>query len=85
MPDPGRFRQSFRQDARTILRTDSRFGRARADGNTTGKLAAERLLPLLGPGRIAVTQGYIGSDSLGSTTTLGRGGSDYSASLFGAE
>lgn len=71
-------------DARTILRTDSRFGRARAEGNMTGKLAAERLLPLLGPGRIAVTQGYIGSDSLGSTTTLGRGGSDYSASLFGA-
>ncbi|MHB0898607.1 MAG: aspartate kinase [Spirochaetales bacterium] len=71
-------------DARTMLRTDSRFGRARADGIVTSKLAAERLLPLLEPGRVVVTQGYIGSDSLGSTTTLGRGGSDYSASLFGA-
>ena len=71
-------------DARAMLRTDSRFGRAGADGAATTRLAAERLLPLLGPGRIAVTQGYIGSDSLGSTTTLGRGGSDYSASLFGA-
>lgn len=71
-------------DARTMLRTDSRFGRARADGPSTEKLAADRLLPLLEPGRIVVTQGYIGSDSLGSTTTLGRGGSDYSASLFGA-
>ena len=71
-------------DARTMLRTDSRFGRARADGSATARLVAERLLPLLAPGRIAVTQGYIGSDSLGSTTTLGRGGSDYSASLFGA-
>lgn len=71
-------------DARAILRTDSRFGRARPDGAATTRLVAERLAPLLAPGRIAVTQGYIGSDSLGSTTTLGRGGADYSASLFGA-
>lgn len=71
-------------DARTLLRTDSRFGRARADESATARLVTERLLPLLKPGRMAVTQGYIGSDSLGSTTTLGRGGSDYSASLFGA-
>lgn len=71
-------------DARTLLRTDSRFGRARADTSATARLVTERLLPLLKPGRMAVTQGYIGSDSLGSTTTLGRGGSDYSASLFGA-
>ena len=71
-------------DARTLVRTDSRFGRARADQVLTSRLVVERLLPLLGPGRIAVTQGYIGSDSLGSTTTFGRGGSDYSACLFGA-
>jgi aspartate kinase len=71
-------------DARTLVRTDSRFGRARADQAATSRLVAERLKPLLGPGRLAVTQGYIGSDSLGSTTTFGRGGSDYSASLFGA-
>ncbi len=71
-------------DARSLLRTDSRFGRARADESATARLVSERLLPLLKPGRVAVTQGYIGSDSLGSTTTLGRGGSDYSASLFGA-
>ncbi|PKL06513.1 MAG: aspartate kinase [Spirochaetae bacterium HGW-Spirochaetae-9] len=71
-------------DARTLLRTDSRFGRAKADESATARQVTERLLPLLKPGRIAVTQGYIGSDSLGSTTTLGRGGSDYSASLFGA-
>ncbi|MCX7027354.1 MAG: aspartate kinase [Spirochaetes bacterium] len=71
-------------DARMLVRTDSRFGRARVDQAATARLVAERLLPLLGPGRIAVTQGCIGSDSLGSTTTFGRGGSDYSASLFGA-
>ena len=71
-------------DARTLVRTDSRFGRARADQSATSRLVAERLKPLLVPGRLAVTQGCIGSDSLGSTTTFGRGGSDYSASLFGA-
>lgn len=71
-------------DARTILRTDSRFGRARPDAIATTRLATERLLPLLGPGRIAVTQGAIGSDSLGSATTLGPSGADFSASLFGA-
>jgi len=71
-------------DARILVRTDSRFGRARADQAATTRLVVERLLPLLGPGRLAVTQGYIGSDSLGSTTTFGRGGSDYSASLFGS-
>lgn len=71
-------------DARPMLRTDSRFGRARPDQASINRLVSERIKPLLSPGRIAVTQGYIGSDSLGSTTTLGRGGSDYSASLFGA-
>lgn len=71
-------------DARPMLRTDSRFGRARPDQASINRLVSERLKPMLSPGRIAVTQGYIGSDSLGSTTTLGRGGSDYSASLFGA-
>jgi aspartate kinase len=60
-------------DARPMLRTDSRFGRARPDQASINRLVSERLKPLLSPGRIAVTQGYIGSDSLGSTTTLGRG------------
>lgn len=71
-------------DARSLLRTDSRFGRARVDMAAAFRLVIERLAPLLGPGGVAVTQGSIGSDSLGSSTTLGRGGSDYSASLFGA-
>ncbi|MGB4572557.1 MAG: aspartate kinase [Rectinemataceae bacterium] len=71
-------------DARSVMRTDSRFGEARPDRKAIAKLVADRILPLLGPGKIAVTQGYIGADSGGATTTLGRGGSDYSASLFGA-
>jgi aspartate kinase len=71
-------------DARTVMRTDSRFGSARPQSEEIRALAAQKVAPLVGPGRIAVTQGYIGADASGAPTTLGRGGSDYSASLFGA-
>jgi aspartate kinase len=71
-------------DARKIMRTDSRFGCAKPITDEIKKLATERILPFVGPGKIAVTQGYIGADASGAPTTLGRGGSDYSASLFGA-
>jgi aspartate kinase len=71
-------------DARTVIRTDSRFGSAKPLTGEIARLAVEKVLPLVGPGKIAVTQGYIGADASGAPTTLGRGGSDYSASLFGA-
>jgi aspartate kinase len=71
-------------DARTVLRTDAAFGEAAPQPGALGALAAERFAPLLGPGQAVVTQGYIGATEEGLTTTLGRGGSDYSAALFGA-
>jgi aspartate kinase len=71
-------------DARTVLRTDDRFGCARPQAGDLAALAARHLAPLLGLGRALVTQGYIGATADGITTTLGRGGSDYSAALFGA-
>jgi aspartate kinase len=71
-------------DARTILRTDGLFGEATPLSKTIQSLARTLLVPLLGPGRIVVTQGYIGATEEGLTTTLGRGGSDYSAALLGA-
>jgi aspartate kinase len=71
-------------DARTVIRTDAGFGRAQPDGTEIRRLACERLRPLLGPGRAVVTQGYVGATADGLTTTLGRGGSDWSAALFGA-
>jgi aspartate kinase len=71
-------------DARTVMRTDSRFGCAKPLTDEIKKLAVEKIRPLVGRGKIAVTQGYIGADASGAPTTLGRGGSDYSASLFGA-
>jgi aspartate kinase len=71
-------------DARDVMRTDAAFGCARPIQPALEALAAEILAPRLGPGRAVVTQGYIGATAQGLTTTLGRGGSDYSASLFGA-
>jgi aspartate kinase len=71
-------------DARTVLRTDAVFGEAVPQVEAIRGLAAQHLAPLMGPGRAVVTQGYIGATEDGLTTTLGRGGSDYSAALFGA-
>lgn len=64
-------------DARTVIKTDSQFGTALPDISATG-LAAQRLDKNV----VHVTQGFIGSNPVGITTTLGRGGSDYSAALF---
>ncbi len=71
-------------DARTLMITDDNFGFARplqdeCEANTLGIIR-----PLLEAGTTVVTQGYIGSTKDGRTTTLGRGGSDLTASLFGA-
>lgn len=71
-------------DARTVVRTDAVFGEAAPQPAAIRALAAQHIGPLLGPGRAVVTQGYIGATEDGLTTTLGRGGSDYSAALFGA-
>jgi len=71
-------------DARDALRTDRRFGQARPDLQHLQKCAREHLAPRLRSGAAVITQGYIGATQDGLTTTLGRGGSDYSAALFGA-
>lgn len=68
-------------DARTVIKTDDRYGSAEPDITAIAKTSAEKLQPLLTDTRV-VTQGFIGSDSRDITTTLGRGGSDYSAALF---
>jgi aspartate kinase len=71
-------------DARTVVRTDDGFGFAAPSFPDLQALARERIAPLLGPGRAVVTQGCIGATAQGATTTLGRGGSDFSAALLGA-
>lgn len=68
-------------DARTVMRTNSLFSQAQVDINQLAQRVEQQLVPLLSD-HIVVTQGFIGADEFGHTTTLGRGGSDYSAALF---
>lgn len=71
---------TVRFDIRDIMRTDSQFGKAIPQPEVIRQLATDKLQPLL-ENQVVVSQGFIGSDSEGQTTTLGRGGSDYSAAL----
>lgn len=68
-------------DVRKVMRTNDRFGRAEPDVVALSELATLQLAPRLEEG-LVVTQGFIGSESKGRTTTLGRGGSDYTAALL---
>jgi aspartate kinase len=70
-------------DARRCLRTDDNYGNAVPLAETAPATRAE-LIPLLESSRIPVLGGFIGSTDKGVTTTLGRGGSDYSAAIIGA-
>ena len=69
-------------DVRQVLRTDSRFGKGEPQIAQIAALSAQYLTPLL-QSQVIVTQGFIGADSSNQTTTLGRGGSDYSAAILG--
>ncbi|QLY63495.1 lysine-sensitive aspartokinase 3 [Enterobacter asburiae] len=69
-------------DVRKVMRTSDRFGRAEPDVEALAELTNQQLAPRLADG-IVITQGFIGSEAKGRTTTLGRGGSDYTAALLG--
>ncbi|HEX6104485.1 MAG TPA: lysine-sensitive aspartokinase 3 [Gemmatimonadales bacterium] len=71
-------------DIRPLLLTDDRFGRAAPITPVLGARVQECLVPLCEAGRIPVTQGFIGATADGRPTTLGRGGSDFTAALLGA-
>lgn len=68
-------------DVRRVIITNDHLGKAVPDFEETKKRVQEQLLPLL-KNNIVVTQGFIGSTIDGQTTTLGRGGSDYSAAIL---
>ena len=70
-------------DVRSVMRTDSKFSCAKPICEEIKVLAHDKLLPLINDKTIIITQGFIGSNTLGETTTLGRGGSDYTAALLG--
>ncbi|MFL5493971.1 MAG: lysine-sensitive aspartokinase 3 [Gemmatimonadales bacterium] len=71
-------------DVRTVMVTDDRFTRATPDARVVTDRARTCLRPLAESGRIPVTQGFIGATADGIPTTLGRGGSDFTAALLGA-
>ncbi len=71
-------------DARTVLITDAEYGAAAPDMMETCERTRERVAPLLAEGKVVVLGGFIGSTGNGIASTLGRGGSDYSAAIFGS-
>jgi aspartate kinase len=64
--------------------TDSNFGEASPLMNVTKHQVKEKIEPLLKKGTVPVVTGYIAATQDGVTTTLGRGGSDYTATILGA-
>jgi len=71
-------------DSRTVMITDDRFMEAEPQVDAIAVRAREIVAPIVQGGRVPVMGGFIGSTPQGITTTLGRGGSDYTASLVGA-
>jgi aspartokinase/homoserine dehydrogenase 1 len=71
-------------EATELIVTDNEHGRAEPLMNQTRERATARLLPLIEEGVIPVVTGFIGATVEGTLTTLGRGGSDYSATILGA-
>ncbi len=70
------------KDARELIRTDSRFGQAAVDFPATDDLIRTFLQDA--QPRVLVVPGFIAADAQGVTTTLGRGGSDYTAAILAA-
>lgn len=70
-------------DARQFVLTDDHFGKANPLWDKLIPKTRETLLPVLEKGAIVITQGFIGATEEGASTTLGRGGSDFSASIIG--
>ena len=71
-------------DARRCITTNEEHGNAAPLTEETGERTRRELAPLIEAGRIPVLGGFIAATQSGATTTLGRGGSDYSAAIIGA-
>ena len=71
-------------DARSVMVTDDHHGKAVPLPDEIAEGCRTHVVPLVAEGTVPVLGGYIGATRQGVTTTLGRGGSDYSAALFGA-
>src|SRR6202051_679737 len=71
-------------DSRDILVTDSNYMEAVPQTEETNQRLQSKVKPLLDAGQVPVMGGFIGSNRAGITTTIGRGGSDFSAAIVGA-
>lgn len=71
-------------EATNLIVTDDNYGVASPLMEATRERTWSMLLPLLEEGTTPVVTGYIGATAEGTTTTLGRGGSDYSAAILGS-
>ncbi len=77
----GLFKKSYFVDARELVKTDDNFMNAAVDFLETNKIIKKYFSDKVG---IPVITGFLGSTNNNETTTLGRGGSDYSGAIFGA-
>ena len=71
-------------DAHNFMITNGDFGNARPEVAATREHLNQWIEPLLAQGRIVVTQGFVGTTPHGFPTTLGRGGSDFTATYLGS-
>ena len=71
-------------DARQIIVTDAQHMRAVPQVDEINHRLEVKVQPLIAAGRVPVMGGFVGATSDGKTTTIGRGGSDFSAALVGA-
>jgi aspartokinase/homoserine dehydrogenase 1 len=71
-------------EATELIVTDSFHGGAEPQADATRQRSHARIGPLLNAGQVPVVTGFIGATADGVLTTLGRGGSDYSATILGA-
>ncbi|MEZ4687727.1 MAG: aspartate kinase [Bacteroidia bacterium] len=69
-------------DARRFIRTDASYKAANVIWSVTRTQIREEVKPLIQPGKIVITQGFIGATESGHTTTLGREGSDFTGAIF---
>ena len=71
-------------DSRRLIVTDDEYGAAQPIWDETEKLVKLEIEPLIAAGEVPIMGGFIAANRGGETTTLGRGGSDYSAALVAA-
>ena len=69
-------------DIRTIIKTDATYREGKVDWELTQSCVSNTLKEIVATNGLVITQGFIASSGHGTTTTLGREGSDYSASIL---